>query len=96
MYVSGLGVKVVDLGGVLGFRVYGLGVVEVSDGFSRTQSRPLLPFWSLGSLVVPFNPKRAPFLFLPKTPKAGKIIAQNLEKAIFLHTFEVQVGYSWV
>ena len=29
---------------------------------------------------------------LPKPPKVGKIMAQNLQKAIILHTFGVQVS----
>ena len=33
---------------------------------------------------------------LPELSKVGKIIAQNLQKAMILHTFKVQVCRTWV
>ena len=60
------------------------------------QLSKLGPFLGPQTSTAPTHIQRAPedptkISGLPRPPKVGKIMAQNLEKAIILHTFGVQV-----
>ena len=78
------------------FSLRGLSKLNSLTLHSVQVSGDLFALENLGFGVPYFNAVPGPFLkgnqkSIPKPPKVGKIMAQDLKKAIILHAFRVQV-----